>query len=115
MTHLELIHSLKPGDWIHFNPNVFESYHRYSKIVSVKHDDFNVSFVHYGLMDSPTQPPEVYLQRINHFSNGNDDLLKLERVDVSEVVDFVSKAICNIGIEQWNEVDLLRRRVTVSK
>lgn len=108
MTNVEIIKALKPGDWVFFNPCVFDSGGSYIRIVGVSHTETVLSFTYRQIDDGRDV---AYTEWVAHQDDvGGDNTIYGLYIKVhteEDIVNYISRCIHNAGANAWNMLKVL--------
>lgn len=102
LTVIEIIEQLKVGDWIYFNPSIYDCGSQYAIVTGVEHTEDTLGFKYRTLRAQPGDTDSSYSEmRIYVEENGSIHGVRIERKTVDDVIAVIANELNNIGPAAW--------------
>lgn len=102
LTVVEIIEQLKVGDWIYFNPCVFDCGSDYAIVTKVEHTDDMFAFNYRTLGARSGDSDNVYSEmRMYVDDDGSIHGVHIERKTEQDIIEVIANELNNVGPAAW--------------
>ena len=108
LTQLEQVEQLQAGDWLFFNPSIYDNGAHYVKVTGVRHNDDMLVFTYRILSAEPDETDNIYSEMREYVeANGVLPGVYIRKLTEGDVINHLVRCIDNVGVNAWDTIKAL--------